>query len=241
MADEAEAALITCGAPIFCRGGALVRPIMDIVPAADTKPQPEPSTERATPPGRPRSFVILRPNELPPDVLRWSSAQEKGKLRRAWRLAVVKECGKRSRLLRLAWAVFELAATDGFASAGDCHLATKRICSSKTCSWGSLSFIVRVRSSGFTSARTGCSRRRKSPDYYATEHLSTPQRRGYSIPPSARGSRYPHGGGTERRRGFTAVRRRKLTAAGMASADAERRDGARGEGVENPFTDEAND
>jgi hypothetical protein len=69
----------------------------------------------------------MRPNELPPNVLRWSSAQEKGKLRRAWRLAVMKEHGAHNRLLRLAWAVFELAATKGFASAGDGYLAAETV------------------------------------------------------------------------------------------------------------------
>ena len=159
-------------------------------------PQPAASTERATPPGGRRSFAIMRPNELPPDVLRWSSAQEKGKLRRAWHLAVVKEYGTRNRLLRLAWAVFELAATDGFASAGDGYLAAETGLQLKNVQLGLTQLhragaIVRVH----VPENGGLRRRIYLSKTIINRHLGTPQRRGYSYPPPQGGRDTPMLGG----------------------------------------------
>jgi hypothetical protein len=72
-----------------------------------------------------RTFRVVPSDHWPAGALAWTSARQRGVLRRLWRIAVMRRFSESSRVLRLAWALQELAADKGYAFSTDAHLASE--------------------------------------------------------------------------------------------------------------------
>ncbi len=70
-----------------------------------------------------RTFQVVSPSHWPAGALPKASGRQKGLLRRRWRHAVMCKFAGSSRVLRIAWALQELSAKNGYAFATDTHLA----------------------------------------------------------------------------------------------------------------------
>jgi hypothetical protein len=72
-----------------------------------------------------RTFQVVSPDHWPAGALPKAPSRQKGLLRRQWRQAVMCRFAESPRILKIAWALQELSAKNGYAFATDRHLASE--------------------------------------------------------------------------------------------------------------------